>query len=484
MNLWQRANRSVLRKPIKSILLLLAVCTISLLYLSAMAGRSANIATKDSTRQAIGAGFLLEMNAESRSRRYEEMNKKIDELYGKDQDGSYGGVTRKTLTVNGQKVYGGSTDRSFESMKMEDIEEVATVEGIEDYNVTTVPIPVKPDNFERIEDSQMDQTRDFNGVALIGNRKMELNSNVLTGNVSIKEGRMIEEEDENVCVISEQLAEKNKLKIGDTINFRPIKTEEPVTIAKIIGIYTVKEKMRPYMSGDTFRSENVIFTDLYFPEKAENDDSLFVNAYYKVADVDHYEQTKKQIKKAAINWEWYDLIDNNGNLVTMAVNFNDLEKISNTMMLLVSGAGFVILFLIFVFWIKNRKNEIGILMSLGISKGKIWMQMVTEALIISIAAVLISFAVAPIVSNAVASYLVGQQQEQAELEKQADAGKVFIDEYYQEANLSITKVETALTPLMLVSDAAEIVILILLSTSIAGIMIFQKKPKEILSTIS
>ena len=112
------------------------------------------------------------------------------------------------------------------------------------------------------------------------------------------------------------------------------------------------------------------------------------------------------------------------------------------------------------------------------------MQMVTEALIISIAAVLISFAVAPIVSNAVASYLVGQQQEQAELEKQADAGKVFIDEYYQEANLSITKVETALTPLMLVSDAAEIVILILLSTSIAGIMIFQKKPKEILSTIS
>ena len=56
-----------------------------------------------------------------------------------------------------------------------------------------------------------------------------------------------------------------------------------------IGIYTVKEKMRPYMSGDTYRSENVIFADLHFPEKADNDDPLFVSAYYKVADVDEYD---------------------------------------------------------------------------------------------------------------------------------------------------------------------------------------------------
>ena len=63
MNLFQRAIRSCFRKPVKSLLLLLVVCIISLLFLSGMASRSANIATKDSTRQAIGAGFLLEYNA-------------------------------------------------------------------------------------------------------------------------------------------------------------------------------------------------------------------------------------------------------------------------------------------------------------------------------------------------------------------------------------------------------------------------------------
>lgn len=484
MHVWQRAGRSVWRKPVKSILLLLAVSAISLLFLSGMASRTANIAAKDSTRQAIGAGFLMEMNAESRSKRLEEAHKKMDEIYGKDQDGSYGGVTRYSSTINGVKSYGSHTDRSFESMKLEDIEKVAKAEGIAEYNVTTVPIPVKPVNFQRIEDPDVDQTNDFKGVALVGDRKMDLNANVLSGNVSIKEGRMAEEGDENVCVISEELAEKNQLKVGDTISFHPIKTEDPVTDARIIGIYTAKEKMRPYMSGDTYRSENVIFTDLYLPGRAERDDPLFVNAYYKVADVDAYDKVKEAVKKVDINWEWYDLIDNNGNLDTMATNFNDLEKISNTMLLLVSGAGFVILFLIFVFWIKNRTNEIGIFMSLGISKGKIWLQMLLEALVISVAAVLLSFVLAPTVSGVSADYLVGQQTEQEELQKQADEGKVGVDEYYQEVELTVTEVQTELKPQMLLADAAGVVVLLVLSTSAAGVQIFRKKPKEILSEMS
>ena len=228
----------------------------------------------------------------------------------------------------------------------------------------------------------------------------------------------------------------------------------------------------------------MIFTDLYLPSKAEQDDPLFVNAYYKVADVDAYDKVKEAIKKVDINWEWYDLIDKNGNLDTMATNFNDLEKISNTMLLLVSGAGFVILFLIFVFWIKNRTNEIGILMSLGISKGKIWLQMLLEALVISVAAMLLSFVLAPAVSNLSADYLVGQQTKQEELQKQAEEGKVGVDEYYQEAELTVTKVQTELTPPMLLADAAGVAILLVLSTSAAGVLIFRKKPKEILSEMS
>ena len=63
------------------------------------------------------------------------------------------------------------------------------------------------------------------------------------------------------------------------------------------------------MQGDTYRSENVIFTDLYFPQKAEGETSpLFQRAYFKVGNVDDYDAVKERIKEADIDWQQYDLI--------------------------------------------------------------------------------------------------------------------------------------------------------------------------------
>ncbi|HIS26827.1 MAG TPA: ABC transporter permease [Candidatus Pullilachnospira intestinigallinarum] len=481
MNLFQRAIRSCFRKPVKSLLLLLVVCMISLLFLSGMASRSANIVAKDSTRQAIGAGFLLEYNPESRSRRLEEASQKILER-NPDGQGSYGRVHLKNVTVMGSENLMITTDHSFESLKSDDIEKIAAVEGIADYNITTVPTAVKQANFERVEDADADQTNDFQGVALIGNREMSMDANVLSGNVTILEGRMTTKDDTNVCVISRELAEKNQLEVGDQLQFHSVKAEEPVQEATIVGIYQVRERMEPYMSGDTYRSENVIFTDLHFPEKVEQDDPLYEKAYFKVANVDDYDTVKEAIRKTDINWQWYDLIDNNGNLDTMASNFNDLEKISNTLLLVVGGAGFVILFLIFIFWIKNRTNEIGILLSIGIAKGKIFLQILTEAALAGIFALALSFLIAPAVSHAAADALAGQQAGQAELQEEMDAGKVATD--YQAPELTITNVETEITSAMLLADGLSVGTLIVLSTCAASVLIFRKNPKDILSEMS
>ena len=72
-----------------------------------------------------------------------------------------------------------------------------------------------------------------------------MDANVLSGNVTILEGRMTTKDDTNVCVISEDLAEKNQLKVGDHLQFHSVKAEEPVQEATIVGIYQVKEQMKP-----------------------------------------------------------------------------------------------------------------------------------------------------------------------------------------------------------------------------------------------
>ena len=317
----------MIRKPVKSSLLLLVIVTVSLSLLCGMACQNASIQTQDTTRQAVGAGLRLDGNESNRTKRLEETTDKITHQPGYLDEGELDGVyIRKLETAYGTQWYVGA-DNSFDSLLMDDIEKLAAVPGISDYNVTTKITPVNPVNFTRIEDPDNDQYNDIGGVTLLGNRKMELDFNVLSGNVTVKEGRMIGMEDRDVCVISEQLAQRNSLHIGDTLQFNDCHDPEsaPIWEAVIIGIYQTQQLMQPLMSGDTYRSENVIFTDLRFPEKAEGETApCFEHAYFCVGDVDEYDAVKSAVEAADIDWERYDLIDRNGNLATMSSNFHDL----------------------------------------------------------------------------------------------------------------------------------------------------------------
>ena len=55
-----------------------------------------------------------------------------------------------------------------------------------------------------------------------------------------------------LCPFPKIWQKKNQLKVGDHLQFRSVKAEEPVQEATIVGIYQVKEQMKPYMSGDTY----------------------------------------------------------------------------------------------------------------------------------------------------------------------------------------------------------------------------------------
>ena len=315
---------------------------------------------------------------------------------------------------------------------------------------------------------------------------MELDFNVLSGNVSIKDGRMIDTDDNNVCVVSEQLAAENALSIGDVLHFNNYRDPENAQVheATIIGIYQTRQFMSPLMAGDTFRSENVIFTDLRFPEKAEGceNDPCFEHAYFQVEDVDKYDNVKAEVGTVDIDWERYDLIDRNGNMSTMSANFNDLEKVSTLLIVVTFAAGLVILFLIFVFWTKNRNYEIGILLSLGCKKTGILGQLFMEGLMIALLSFTIAFTLAPVVSEAAATYLVAEQVEQAEIRQDMNADKVATS--YQPAEQTVVGVSVEITDDMLFICGASMIVLVGVSIGIAGITILCKKPRDILGELS
>ena len=480
MNGFSLAWRSVIRKPVKSVLLFVTVFTISLLLLSGMSSGKATIQMQDNTRQAIGAGILLEENEADRHRRIDELSGQLDH-----KEGSAGGYHQEKITINGVESWRTWTDNSFETLLVEDIEKIAGTEGIADYNISTVTTAARPVDFIRIENEDVDQHSDLGGVSLIGNKDMSMDSNFLSGNAFITDGRMIKEDEKDVCVISGELADKNQLEIGCKIRFGNCRDKEDAMTyeAEVVGIYQVNQPIAPYMFGDTYRSENIIFTDLDFPEKVDGKagDPLYEKAYFKIADVNDYESVKKSVMEADIAWERYDLIDNNGNMNTLSTNFNEMEKYSRALVWVISGAGLIILFLIFQFWMKSRNREIGIMLSMGTLKIRILAQIMTEALMIAAVAVLISFLAAPGVSGLTADYLVEQQIQSAEERDLLDEGKVAFS--YEKSGQDVLGVEAEITSGMLMQDAGGIALLITISVCVSGIVILKRNPKDILQNL-
>ena len=87
------------------------------------------------------------------------------------------------------------------------------------------------------------------------------------------------------------------------------------------------------------------------------------------------------------------------------------------------------------------------------------------------------FVAAPATSQAAATYLIGQQEEQAQLEQEAVEGQV-CQRNTKKPELAITGVQADVTKDMLMIDSLGIGALIILSTSAASILIFRKNPKK------
>ena len=370
---------------------------------------------------------------------------------------------------------------------MEDILRIAEVDGVEEVNITTANTVVNPVNFERIEDKDVDQSSDQRGVSLRGTLRMELDFDVQKGNIEVNEGRMVTPEDTDVCVVSREIADLNGLKVGDYLEFNNWKDRENSNVykAEVIGIYTSINGITPIMYGDSYRSENIIFTDLSFPEKPEGKEGnpLYQYATFVVGDVNEYEAVKKRIQAVDIGWERYDFLDNTGMSDTMTENFGELEKMSSLILILVCISGVVIICLVFLFWLKGRVHEIGIYLSLGRTKRSIIAQMLLEGVLVGCVAFLLATAASPMVSRGIVGYLV-DYQEQVQTEEEQLNSNMVLNGSLEDDKTEIVGITVEISGDVVFLSGVSVLGVIMLAIALSCISIMVRKPKEMLSRMS
>ena len=125
--------------------------------------------------------------------------------------------------------------------------------------------------------------------------------------------------------------------------------------------------------------------------------------------------------------------------------------------------GIVVLSLILILWLRERIYEIGVLLSIGITKLEIITQFILELVMISAPAAIISLLLGNLVVNEAIS-------------------KVVATETIASGNILPTSISTNI--LVFTESYLILILVILLSVLFASSMILIKKPKEILSKIS
>ena len=205
-------------------------------------------------------------------------------------------------------------------------------------------------------------------------------SGVKNETITIKDGTYFDEESADSVMVSYEFAELNSLKVGDAIKLKNPYTEKEIAL-NIIGIYDSSEERTNantmYMNTETAAK--------FLSDSDYNDGNYDVqNANFYMTNSDNADEFVSKI-----NSEFSELAENN---LKVAVDTSEYDSIANsiesvggfanTILIIVIIATIIIIALIVTINVKDRRYEIGVLMSLGASKKNVIGQIATELIII------------------------------------------------------------------------------------------------------
>ncbi|MCL1903731.1 MAG: ABC transporter permease [Oscillospiraceae bacterium] len=132
------------------------------------------------------------------------------------------------------------------------------------------------------------------------------------------------------------------------------------------------------------------------------------------ADKGDYDSFTEELTAKGLS-EYYVLTSSNlNNYESSVIPLRNLSAFATTMLFIILAIGAVILVVINVFNIRERKYEVGVLTAIGIKKGKVAMQFVTELLCVTLSAIIIGTVVGAVISVPVSNNLLATQIERAE----------------------------------------------------------------------
>lgn len=377
MNFFNRALKYCWRQRLRSFLLLL---TFTLLLTTVLIAISSEKAVEQGTKQikeTVGASVRIELDTNNQAN------------YGSAEDFGNGA---SGYTYNGD----------FITEKI--VDKISKLENVIGYNAKSsegywgVPKSFSPFPAMVTEGLATPYQAVLNS---------SLDTRFLNGTYKLEEGRHIKADDSYVALISKELADKNNLSVGDTIEFI---TETDIDITdttfKIIGIFSGTEGMSKSAITPSDIPANLGYIDM------NSLSELYDSEGYDFLDVyTHTPEEAKELMETIKN-----LPEVKGKTFTFNLNSEDFDLVStplssfgsmvDTTVFILTIIGVLIVVLLLVLWTRGRKKEIGILLAVGRSKVEIVGQFLTENILITFLSMIVSAGVSITFADKIGAYII------------------------------------------------------------------------------
>lgn len=249
----------------------------------------------------------------------------------------------------------------------------------------------------------------MNGAfTIIGYSSYEAMSDFINGSYTITEGTVSNDFTSNGCVVSEELATLNELEVGDTIKLVNPDDDDLTYELEITGIYKENTEDSSDMTNMFSSSVNSIITNATQLEKIIADDedlSVTITPTFILTDSSVVEKFSEEVKEKGLS-EYYTVTDNLDTVESATKSISNVKTFATTFLIITLIIGGVVLLVINMINIRERKYEIGVLRTIGMRKSLVIAQFMIELLVVCLFGLLIGAGVGAVSSVNVANSLL------------------------------------------------------------------------------
>ena len=344
--------RYVRRKLLRTIVILLVILSMSTLSMIGLSIKAATDKASNETFKNITNSFSM------------EINRSVNQ-----------GTPRGGGNVRGQDI------KKISSMKEIDgyVKRIGSVADLDGYDLVETAESTANLSPERIKNFKRT-------VMLTGVNDSKRETKFVSGAYKLVAGKHLTPNDKNKILMHKDLAAKNKLKVGDKIKLKSNlfdadnekKANETVEV-EIKGLFDGHNEGGVSSPQELY--ENTLITDLHTAAKVygnTEDTAVYLDATFFVKGDKDLDKVMEKVEELDIDWQSYNLVKSSSNYPALQQSISGVYSLANKLFIgALIFAGIVVSLLLFL-WINARKKEIAVMLSMGISKGKILLQFASE----------------------------------------------------------------------------------------------------------